>query len=57
MVIHSYKYYTMYAQEFLLNLDYVCVHPGMLMYLYAMYAQEFHCCCTILFSQVCSGHY
>ena len=31
----------MYAQEFLLNIDYVCVHPGMLVYLYAVYAQEF----------------
>ena len=57
MFIHSYKYCIMYAQEFLLNIDYVCVHPGMLVYLYAVYAQEFYCCCTILFSQVCSSHY
>ena len=34
LVIHFYKYYIMYTQEFLLNLDYVCVCPGMLMYLF-----------------------
>ena len=34
LVIHFYKCYLMYAQEFLLNLDYVCVRPGMLMYLF-----------------------
>ena len=34
MVIHFYKYYIMYTQEFLLNFDYVCVCPGMLMYLF-----------------------
>ena len=57
MFIHSYKYYIMYAQEFLLNINYVCVHLGMLVYLYAVYAQELQCCCTVLFSQVCSSHY
>ena len=40
----------MYAQEFLLNIHYVCVCTGILVYLYAVYAQEFHCCCTIVFS-------
>ena len=40
----------MYAQEFLLNIHYVCVHPGILVYLCAVYDQEFHCCCTIFFS-------
>ena len=40
----------MYAQECFLNIHYVCVCPGILVYLYAVYAQEFHCCCTIFFS-------
>ena len=31
----------MYAQEFLLNIHYVCVHPGILVYLYAVYARNF----------------
>ena len=39
LVIHFYKCYLMYAQEFLLNLDYVGVCPGMLMYLFI------HCVC------------
>ena len=34
LVIHFYKYYIMYTQEFLLNLNYVCVCPEMLMYLF-----------------------
>ena len=37
----------MYTQEFVLNIHYVCVRPGILVYLHAVYAQEFHCCCTI----------
>ena len=34
LVVYFYKYYIMYAQESLLNLNYVCVCPGMLMYLF-----------------------
>ena len=30
-----------------------CVCTGI--YLYTVYTQEFHCCCTILISQVCSA--
>ena len=58
LVISFYKYYIMYTQEFWLNLDYVCVCPEMLMYLFI------RCVCPEIslllynsLSQVCSSHY
>ena len=66
LVVHFYSYYIIWSfihiniiscipKNFVIM--FVYAQECKCIYLYVVYAQEFHCCCTILFSQVCSGHY